>query len=202
MSDDLFPPGHIHTCYDSDTGNTAQIMHNGTGIYTIHHGNGQVYTTSDTSTINAIMNGCSFSSAGLFVSTITPEEEKELEQLEQEMATWKRLQELLEFQKLHVDLRQDIVNEALARDAYIKMQNVEDSKFDHYQRIQELKHKKQPGQIMFNAHYVEPFRGSTWRYHEILGKFTTDELIEAHGAATFEEQLHDDKEEGGKEENS
>ena len=169
------------------------VTHNdGNGNITCTDGVGNDYTlqVSDSS-VFPTPNGVS---SGHITFTIPPglttEEEQELEELKKEKETWTRQQQLIEYGKLHHDLREEILNEALTKEAYERMESVDKTKFDGNDRIKELEAKKPIGVSISSGIHFDLFSPSrTWRFGPILDKFTADELKEAHGQATLEEQL-------------
>lgn len=185
----------------TDNQNNFKIVNNGSGFDvttdSINFPHQQVtYNAADVGIVNTIINtGITVSNiAGqhIFIGPhITDEEKKELESLEEELKVWKKHQELMHFKELSPELRQDIVNEAMTREAYRKMQDVKEEDFDHNDRLAELRNKNSPS-IQFVGHAVEFGPFESWRFSGILNKFTLKELAEAHAEASLEEELSED----------
>lgn len=187
----IIPPGYIHTVCDPTSGMPATIHNMGGGVYAIDY-NGVNFSTSDSSMVYNIINGqhnFNVSVNGINIFSITPKEEEELNELEGDFELWKKHQELLAFQGLPSELRQEIVNEALIKDMMDKIDHVDESEFDDIDRLNELRNKKSPGIRFAHARGFIVSSPSPYRYINVLERFTLSELMDAHAAASLEEEL-------------
>lgn len=139
---------------------------------------------------------------------ITKEEQAELDSLENELKSWTKVQKIIAFKFLHRNLRQDIVDEACYMDFYKNIMSVDASKFPDATKLAELQEKKQGYYIDSNGLRVTGIHAGvnlgyayaysygysagspSWRFAEIHGIFTKEELMTAHAEITLEEELN------------
>lgn len=187
---------------------TLGVTDNNDGTYTVHSvTNGTVQNNVDKATLQAILNG-----SITFGEQLTDAERKELNNLKEEKEKWIRQQRLKGFQKLPAHLRQEIVDEAYLKDCINNMNNIDETEFDSNDRISELEQKESNASLatwmgQAHAHTINLQGASNWyilhtdgtsyqpidqmifKYRKIINEFSTEELAEAHAAATLEESL-------------
>lgn len=186
------------------SGDTIHVSSTGQDSNVIYTTSGQTVSVDD-QTLNAILSG-----QFTIGETLTQEETKEMEDLEKEKQAWIKQQRLKGFQRLPAHLRQAVVDEAYLRDCIRDMNNVDESKFDHEDRLQELKSREKASRFAnhlgvhqsqqmnwFTSNTTVGFiqtETPTFKYINIIEQFTTQELAEAHAAATLEESISEDSE--------
>jgi hypothetical protein len=131
-----------------------------------------------------------------FPHSLTTEEAKELEALEQEHKTFIKANRIKKFQNLPKHLRQEIVDEAYIRDLTVSLTSDDDKDFEQIAKLQALRNKNS-----FHNGYAVSMSGLsglmhqdsfiiTGKYSNIIKHFTTEEIAKAHADVTLEEAIN------------
>jgi hypothetical protein len=127
--------------------------------------------------------------------TLTPEEKKELETLEQEHKIFIKQNRIKKFQNLPKHLRQEIVDECYIRDLVEALASNDDKDFQDMAKLQSLRNKNNHssgfgGLISVTSGYSMSYGGSSvGKFGMITQHFTTEELAQAHAQACLEEAI-------------
>jgi hypothetical protein len=153
---------------------------------------GGSWTTGITSTSISTIFGPGGLSAQIYPS-LTPEEQKELETLEQEHRSFIKVNRIKKFQNLPKHIRQEIVDEAYIRDLTQSLASDDDKDFEHLQKLQSLRSKNSYNNgyatvtsIGGLMHQEYNYSG---KYHNIIRHFVTEEIAQAHAQSCLEEAL-------------
>lgn len=184
-------PGYQQVIHDCYTGHQYMIANIDGISATVQNVNTGEMHMADMNQIRAILSGTSLAAAGLPFQSLSDDERKELDELEVEYESFKKRQQLMKFQGLPSDIRQDIVNESKGRDFINSFDEVENGDFDSYDRMKELRAKKGPQVHFRGMNHFDLQHTQKWRYEKILDIFSTQELEEAHATAILEEELSD-----------
>lgn len=185
------------------SGETVTVSSTGDGNNHVYTQSGSTFTFDD-ATWQQVVSGA------ISMETITAEEKQELEDLEKEKQSWFKQQRLKGFQRLPAHIRQEIVDEAYIKDFINEMSEIDENQFEGQSRINELKSKEQIQMLLSTFGHQLNVSGNQWysphtfagtsdqpidqmvfKYGKIINEFTTQELAEAHSAATIEENLED-----------
>jgi hypothetical protein len=115
------------------------------------------------------------------------EEVEELRSLENGLYNWKKQIGLNNFKKLPSHLRQAIVDEAIIKSMANTMY-VDETKFDDYKRLEELREKCNRDRYHF-THHQAPTDRFSYHYESIIEQYELDELLEAHAEASLEDHI-------------
>ncbi len=134
--------------------------------------------------------------------SLTSEESTELSSLEADLEVWHKQQKLAKFKELPTHIRQEIADEACMKYMYDDFYNVDESKFEYIDRINELKIKQ--GMAYNTSYYMgaqtDCDHAHNYKYHSFINEFNKKQILMAHAEATLEEEIYGDTEQGGIEE--
>lgn len=152
------------------------------------------------------VSGVSTVSHAIITPPLTDEEQQKLQDLHSEKNQWIKSERLKSFQKLPPHIRQDVVNEAIIAECVREMDSVYNERFERQDDIDELE-SKQHSHYASSSHNLivpmthaghptifpnmNPNHGNMYKYGNLINEFTKDELMDAHAAATLEENLEE-----------
>lgn len=172
-----------------------------------HYLSGHTHVVDMSAMIHAISSGKSpFGGLGGLTSiqwppgpSMTPEESKELEELEKEAKAFIKQTKLNKFKAFPRHLRQEVVDDCYTRDLASDLGNTSEKDFPDAARLNNLRNKKNMhshlGQIHVSSSsyfQYEHLVSGTYvsKYDSILKHFTTEELAKAHAEACLEEDIN------------